>query len=151
VNQTRGFTLPELIAVLVIASILGAVAAPRLIGSGYNEARLFNETTAALRYARNAALAKQRTVCVAYSTLPTQVKLRYRSTRDAGACDTDLMPPGGGPAPYQVTAQGGAVFSGTFTDFSFDLVGRPSAAQNFSVSGASGSIVVEAETGYVHN
>ena len=150
-GRSSGFTLPELIAVIVIIGILVVVAAPKLTGSGFNEARLFNETTAALRYAQSAALAMQRTVCVCCTS--TTVALRYLPTYGDTACNCStspgLTPPGGGTAPYQITAQGSVTFS-AFPSFYFDRLGRPSAAQTLSITGYGTSIAVEAESGYVH-
>jgi MSHA pilin protein MshC len=159
-SAERGFTLPELIAVLVILGILAAVAAPKLVTSGINEARLLNETTAALRYAQSAALAMQRTVCVNFTN--NTVALKYDnapySATIATACPVtpvgDLVSPGGASA-YTVQAQGAATFTTFPSGLQFDRIGRPykagallSAAEVIVLSNGL-QITVERETGYV--
>jgi len=147
----RGFSLPELISILVISTILVAVLAPRFTGSGINEGRLANEATAALRYAQSAALAMQRTVCVSFTS--TTVTFNYVGTYGVTNCAdpsaTGLTPPGGGTGPYQIVAQSPAAFTVFPASFSFDRAGRPSAAQSITLSNGT-LITVEAESGYVH-
>lgn len=146
-GTAAGFTIPEMIAVIIIAAIIAAVAIPRFVSSGFDEARFYQETGAALRYAQRTAATVQRTVCVAFSA--TTVTLTYASTYGSSTCDTSLVGPGGAAAPYTVTAQGSAGFSPTPTDFSFDRIGRPSAAQTISLNDGR-QIVIETESGYVH-
>ena len=130
---------------ITIAAVIAVVALPRLSTSAFDEVKFYDETSAALRYAQATAVAIQRTVCV--TSTGTQVTLTYASAYGAGACNTNLAPPGGGGSPYTVTAQGSAG-SPAFS-FSFDRVGRPSAAQTINLNGGR-QILVEAETGYVH-
>lgn len=57
-HAQRGFTLVELVAVLVILGILAAVAAPRFVGTTvFNERGYADEIAASLRYARRIAVA----------------------------------------------------------------------------------------------
>jgi len=138
--------VPELVAVLIIVGVLAAVAVPRLTRSGFDEARLHDETVAALRYAQRTAIAYQRTVCATFTG--TQLTLTY-GFGYGSACDTALMPPGGGTAPYTVLAQGSASYTGA-ASFAYDRVGRPSIAAQMIIAIGGQQIVVEPETGYVH-
>jgi len=142
----RGFTLPELVAVLLILGVLSIVAVPRFWGSEYDEARFYDETTAALRFAHRSALAMQRTVCVAFTA--TTVTLTYDPNYGTGVCSAGLPGPAGAPAPYTVTAAGAAFFAAVPMNFSFDRLGRASLGQTITAGGR--TIVVEAESGYVH-
>jgi len=148
-SGTAGFSIPELIAVLVIMGVLAAIAVPRMagIGASFDEGRLYDQTLAALRYAQKVAVTQQRNVCVTFTA--TQLSLTYRSAYGPGACDTNLMAPAGGAgAAYTVVAQGGAGYSPTPSNFDYDRIGRPTANQTITLNGGR-QIVVEAETGYV--
>lgn len=147
----RGFTVAELIAVMVISGVLAAVAVPRLaaVGSSYDESRLYDQTLAALRFAQKAAVSMERTVCVAFSG-GTTLTLTYDSSYVPVACPGLALPPpggGSGSGAYTVVRQGSAGYSAAST-FSFDRIGRPSAAQTILLVGGR-QIVIEAETGYV--
>ena len=148
--RTAGFTIAELVAVLIIVGVVAAVAVPRLgiLGSSFDESRLYDQTLAALRFAQKAAVAMQRTVCVAFSggtTLTLTYVVAYQPTACPG---TALPPPGGGAGgAYTVVRQGAAGYSAA-ADFSIDRVGRPSVAQTIGLVGGR-QIVIEAETGYV--
>ncbi|MEK6243602.1 MAG: type II secretion system protein [Pseudomonadota bacterium] len=144
--RQAGFTLPELIAVMVIVVILAAVAAPKFWGSGFDEVKLQQETIAALRYAQRFAIAQQRTVCVVITT--TTATFTYDATYGNTACPSALVPPGGGAAPFTVTAQGTATYAAP-TSFNFDRTGRPSAAQIIALNSGP-PVVIEDTTGYVH-
>lgn len=147
--KSSGFTLVELIVVLMIVGILAVAAIPRLLNTQDFEERGFHDQTlAALRYAQKAAVAQRRRVCVAVGT--NSVTLTIASVSgDAAACDTNLTGPGGG-SPYTVTAPTGVSFSSAATSFSFFALGNASAGQTLQVSGVADSITVEQETGYVH-
>lgn len=135
-----------MIAVLIIVAIIAAVAVPRFTSSGIDEARFHQEMLSALRYAQSTAVAFQRTVCATFGG--NNVALTYASTYGSSTCDTNLQAPGGGSAPYTVTAQGSAGFSAAPTNFTYDRVGRPSTGQTISLNDGR-QIVVESESGYV--
>jgi MSHA pilin protein MshC len=150
-SGTAGFSIPELIAVLVIMGVLAAIAVPRLAGTSasFDEARLHDQTLAALRFAQKTAVTMQRTVCATF-TGGTQLALTYSSAYSPPACDTNLVPPAGGTGPYAVVAQGSASFTGA-SSFTYDRVGRPNIAVAMVITVSAGrQIVVEPETGYVH-
>ena len=142
-----GFTLMELVAVLIIVSILAVVAIPRLTRGVFDDAKLYDESLAALRYAQRTAIAYQRTVCITFSG-NSQLSLTYASAYGSSTCNTNVLAPGGNSPSYVVTAQGAATYSAT-PNFSFDRVGRPSAGQTIGFSSGK-TITVEADTGYAH-
>ena len=133
---------------MTIIGVLAVVALPRLssVAPVYDDYRLYDETIAALRFARSSAAAMQRTVCVTFNANHKQLSLTYDSAYVPASCGPTLPPPGGSGTAYTVTARGAAVYSGE-ASFSFDRVGRPSATQSITIG--SRQIVVETETGYV--
>lgn len=144
----RGYTLVELITVLMIAGIVSAVAVPRLIGTRAVDCyALQQETRAALRYAQKAAIANRRTVCVSFTI--DSVTLRIASNFGSTNCTLDLAGPGGEPA-YRVQGRGGASFAVVPASFRFDASGAPNGAQSIAMAAGSGTILVEAGSGYVH-
>ena len=154
-----GFTLIELIMVLVIMGVLAVFAAPRLLSTGDFYARGFkDETLGLLRYAQKTAIAQRRTVCVTLTTSAATPPnaggaLTIASASGSAACDITLTGPNGDPTAV-IAARSGVDFS-TSTAFNFNGLGQPSAAQVIQVTSASAAagtpIIVEAATGYVHD
>ena len=149
-----GFSLVELIVVLILVGILAVVAIPRLVGiEAYNTKGFSDRVLAGIRYAQKQAVAKRRKVCV--SVVATNVTFQYASIAGAAAaCDTPLAGPGG-QSPFVVAVETGGVGSvvlAPVTTFHFNALGQASAGQTLTVTGDSVvNIHVEAETGYVHS
>jgi MSHA pilin protein MshC len=160
VTQSRGFTLIELIMVIIIMGVLAVVAAPRIINTGDFYARGFHdETLSYLRFAQKTAIAQRRTVCVTFST--NSLTLTIASATASFNCTTAgaLIGPKG-ETTVTLSAKSTVAFASLPSppsDFNFDGQGQPitslgaaMATQTFQVSGASNSITVETVTGYVH-
>lgn len=144
----NGFTLVELIVVMIVVGILAVTIMPRFADQSAFAARGFYDGTAAiLRYAQKSAVAQRRTVCVAFGA-DSSVTLTIAAI-NGGVCDTDLAGPEGG-APYTLVASTGVAFAAQPADFSFLPSGAASVGQTFSVAQlADKSITVVASTGYV--
>lgn len=139
-----GFTLTELIVVLILMGILAATAAPLLSTTVIDEVRFHSETQAFLRYAQKTAISQRRNVCVVFTATSVSATV---STAFGGACSTVLSGPGG-VSPYAAIAQKNAGFTAVPAAITFDASGAPDNPQTLLLSGAT-SIVVEAGSGYV--
>ena len=146
-----GFTLIELVVVLAIIGIIAVAALPRLLDQQIFESRGFSDQTlAALRYAQKSAISQRRNVCVAFGL--TSITLSIASLPNSSTCDTNLAnlgTPSGSPT-YQVNAKNGVAFVAIPTNFQFNSLGQASIGQTLSVVGATGTITIEQDTGYVH-
>lgn len=144
--QARGFTLVEMVMVIVIVGILSIVVLPRLFSSTTFQSRgLTDQVQASLRYAQKVAIAQHRYVCVVF--VGNNLSMSIGSTSTCGAPLASLT--GGGN--YLASAPSGIAITASPSAFSFNALGQPSSAATISVTGdMTRTITVEAETGYVH-
>ncbi|MDO8311366.1 MAG: prepilin-type N-terminal cleavage/methylation domain-containing protein [Sideroxyarcus sp.] len=129
-NINRGFTLVELITVMVIVGILAVAALPRFFDRNtFEERGTADQVKAALRYAQKVAIAQHR---------PVSLVLSQAATPD---CGTPLV---GATINCVVSNRVTPVTTGTYT---FTALGSASGAV---LSVGTASVTIEAETGYVH-
>ncbi|MBI2749227.1 MAG: type II secretion system protein [Burkholderiales bacterium] len=162
-HAMRGFTLVELIMVIVMLGILAVYAAPRMFNSNDVYARGFHdETLAYLRYAQKTAIGQRRTVCVNFassSSLTLSIALNP-ATFDCATAGT-LTGPKGDVASTTLNAKAGSGVAYNTTpalvNFNYNGLGQPitsagvaAATQTIRVVGVDHSITIESATGYVH-
>lgn len=146
-GSSRGFTMVELILVIVVAGILASVAAPRMLGrTGFDTRGFADQVAATVRFAQKLAVAQHTDVHVRLTA--SDVTLCY----DA-ACAT-LAPGPGGEKPYTVSTPNGVAIASPVPTLDFDAGGRPvnlAARLDIQVNGSgTHHVFVEQETGYVH-
>jgi MSHA pilin protein MshC len=147
-HAIRGFTLTELVVVIVVTAILAVAIGARFLSRSTFEARgSFDQAQALVRYAQKAAIAQRRSVFVALNSGV------LAACFDAG-CAVAVQDPGSGGALATTPPVGGA-FALAPSVFSFDGLGRPVPDGQYSVSVSmsgegSRSFTIERGTGYVH-
>jgi len=137
----RGFSLPELVTVIIIVTALAALALPKLNQQATDEVYFADQVKSAVRYAQKQAIAQRRNVYVRISA--TQLKLCYD---DADPCGSGLRDVLSGNA-YVLTKPSGVSFSASTASISFNGLGQPGGAATITVG--SKTISVTAETGFV--
>jgi prepilin-type N-terminal cleavage/methylation domain-containing protein len=145
-RHNTGFTLIEVIAILVILAIISAVAVSRV---GSNESNLraeLNDLKAALRYAQQMAISSDSTVTFGI-TVTSGTSGGYTLVKNAGVGTQPLLP---GESSSTHTFSGGVTASGA--TFTFDEWGKAtgSASTILTQSGSSKTINVIGETGYAY-
>lgn len=152
INQCRGFTLVELVAVITILGVLAFVAVPRFFDRTSADTRGFHDQAqAVIRYAQKTAIARRGVIFVQIATDTIRVCF------DA-ACTSLVPDPASSGDNLMITAPNGVVISPPASPtFGFDALGRPvdgtvvPLPASLIVGIAGRNIIIEPETGYVHS
>jgi MSHA pilin protein MshC len=153
-RPARGFTMVELIAVLLLVGVLAVTAIPRLnTTDSLRGAAWRDQVQAAVLQARSLAAGHRRLVCLAVAT--GEVRLRMASANPAATCDTAVPGPDGNarwasdPQNLAVSASPGATLhfqpdgrvtqpggTGTAANFTISIAGQA----GLTVFGATGHV-----------
>lgn len=156
-KSKAGFTLIELIFVLVILGILAVTVVPNFVGVSQVNVRGFHdETLAYLRYAQKTAIAQRRDVCVTFTNSSISLSIYSKNTNIYQYCDMDMNGPRG-EIPALASGLSGAAYSMKPPDFVFSSQGIPSysigstelMSIEVQVLGETSKIYIE-PTGFVH-
>lgn len=155
-GSQAGFTLIEMITVIVLMGMLCIYVAPRVFdGTVFKASGFHNETLSLLRYAQKTAIAQRRVVCLAFT--PSSATLHISALPGVLACETPLSGPTG-QLPGTLTVAGDTAYSTFPTGLNFNALGQPVDASGFAITtqtlqvkGVNRTITVEAVTGYVHD
>ena len=148
---SRGYTMIELVTVIVILGILAAIAVPRFFDAQVFEERgFYEEVAAALRYGQKIAVGSGCPVRVTITAGDYDLK---QQTVAGNRCDpadsswaVSVMLPGGqsatGTAPAGITL-------GPVTTYQLDGLGQTDLGGDLAVTVGASTMTVQAASGYV--
>jgi MSHA pilin protein MshC len=151
-TRLAGFTLIELVIVLVLLGVLGAVVIPRITEGSFRNAAFAEQVATAFRYSQRLAVATgcEVQVSVSSSTHSYSVTRRNDGTDTScggvGAFTTAIGNPAGGGAFAGTAVSGVTVTQGLTIVFNGQGLPNPNGG---TVLIGNRSIVIQADTGYV--
>lgn len=171
--KTRGFTLVELILILILLGILAVVAVPRFFDrKTYDTRAYFDQAEALLRYAQKAAIAENRpiyvrldgsSIALCYDSGCTSTVIAAAGNNSGSATTKSACQVGGSyQAAWACEAPPSGVTVSSASTFYFSPLGKPYLPADtpptssftqlaISIGGdVTRTVLVEAETGYVH-
>ena len=148
--RMRGFSLIELIVVIVVMAVLVGVAVPRFFGQATFEAPAYaQELASAARYAQKLAVISGCPVNFSV-TAAGYALTQAQATTPPCTGVLDMTLPAKHPATgenFTSTVPTGVALGGTLGTVQFSAAGVPSAAANYSVADL--SVTIAAGSGYV--
>lgn len=146
--RAHGFTLVEMIIVIVLLGIVASIAMPRFFGAAsFQGSGYAHEVAFGLRWAQKLAVAQRRDVHVSLDATGLSFCLTAFPCNPA-----DFAPGPDNTKPYTLAPPSGVTLVSSHATLSFDALGRPDAGPvTLTVTGGAAHVItVEAETGYVH-
>jgi len=144
-RSASGFSLVELIVVIVVMAVLVGVAVPRFFGQATFEAPAFaQELASAARYAQKLAVTSG--CAVEFSVTAAGYALMQPQASCAGAMTLAALHPATG-ASFTGSAPTGIAIGGTLGTVRFDPAGIPNAGASYTIADL--SVTIAAGSGYV--
>ena len=135
---SRGFTLVELVTVILIVSVLAVFVVPRFLGSSAFEGRTVQEQLiSAAREAQQLAMDKGTGAAVTLEIDDGNKRVRIRYNE-------------GGPQTIDYSVPDGITLVSTAPTISYSTLGDASTAMNVSIIGAGTRNVCIEDSGYAH-
>lgn len=146
---TAGFTLLEMIVVIVLIGILSIAIVPRMTATqSINNRGFSDQLKAAVEFARKSAVASRRNVCVTFSAALITLN-RAPVAGSAAACTVALVNPATGSA-YTLVPPAGVTVASSNTTLIFSGLGSANVDTSVTLTGdATQGFAVVANTGYV--
>lgn len=147
----RGYTIVEVLLVVVILGILGTIAGPRFFDNdAFDERAYYDELVTALRYAQKTAVASGCPVRVAvgvasYALAQQAVSSGHCDVADATFPVPVRLPTGetmSGTAPIGIT-------TAPTTTFTYSALGRTNLGADQALTVGSRTLTIQAESGFV--
>jgi len=154
--RSHGFTLVELVIVICLMGVLGAIAASRMLTSqGFASRGFYDEAQGVVRYAQKTAIAWHRTITVCISATDVSA-ISNANCASPTYVPHPIDPTNTRPLKTQPAPSGVTLSSSPSGSFTFDSGGRPSAAATITLNSTNPDdparqITVAAETGYVYH
>ena len=151
-NRQRGFTMAELVAVMIIVAILAVFATSAFDRRGFDAAGYADEVRTQLAYARQVAVAARREVRATIDSAGISLAMCADFACTGGHSVSVASPQG--EAAYSRATPSGVALASSSSSIIFDAQGTPNLAADATLvvtgGGSNTQIVVEAGTGYVH-
>jgi MSHA pilin protein MshC len=138
--MVKGYTLIELVIVMLLVGILAAYAVPKLGLAGFRSSGFSQQTLSSIRFAQKLAISSSCSVQVQINTSSCSL------TWSGCAGNAAIANPASGDTNFCADSEPEGTFSAI--NFTFNRIGAPSSAQSFSIDGK--TIIVEANTGFAH-
>ena len=145
--RPRGFTMVELVMVLVVMGVLAAVALPRLTDRRALQERGFlDQVRSVLQHSRKIATVQRRGTCVLLTA--AAVSAYYDNGAGCNAASVPLATPGS-TDPFTIAVPNGVVLGGV-AQVRFAATGQPNPDIDHIVTVGGNTYTVSRETGIVY-